>query len=684
MTIKRLAIVNRGEAAIRALTAVAELNHQVDRPKITTIALYTEPDADAWFVRRADEAIRLGAASYTDPSGHHKATYLDEDLVVAAMLRAGADAAWVGWGLLSERASFAEACTASGITFVGPESATIRMLGDKMAAKRLAERAGAPVIPWSRGPVTDVDSAIEWADRLGYPVMLKAAVGGGGRGIRMVTGEAGMAAAFASARTEAELAFGDPAVFCEKAIPAARHIEVQIIADSWGTTWAAGCRDCSVQRHNQKVIEESAIHGDRKGICDAAIRIAREAGYRGAGTVEFLSDPDSGQFWFMEVNPRLQVEHPVTEATSGVDLVKLQLQIADGGRLPDREPVHRGHAIEARLCAEDPEQGFRPAPGRIAVCRLPTGPGIRVDSGVVEGDQVPAEFDSMIAKVVAWGDDRLEALGRLRQALSATVVLIEGGVTNRTFLLGLLRQPELTAGPVHNRWLDRLVAENGHLSRPDPLAVAAAAIESYDSGHAQDVATYHESALRGRPRLPRRTGCQVSLCYRDDRYRVSVFRTGPDTYLVDGGEGPAELRVTDRYGQHRRVTCGERVHRITAASAAASFTIDIDDEASHRVYLNEDDVIRARFPAFVIAVITAAGDQVAAGDPVIVLESMKMETTITAPVDGTVTGLKVSAGTRVAPGDPMLAIRGTPAPPDRMSSSPGCRPRIRLMTCTPR
>jgi acetyl/propionyl-CoA carboxylase alpha subunit len=276
-----------------------------------------------------------------------------------------------------------------------------------VAAKRLAERAGVPVIPSSGGPVADAASAADWATRLGYPVMLKASAGGGGRGIRMVTEAAGMPTALAAARAEGELGFGDPTVFCEKLIPLARHIEVQILADAWGTTWAVGCRDCSVQRHNQKLIEESAAEGaDERAIRAAAIRIARAAGYRSAGTVEFLSDPDTGQFWFLEVNPRLQVEHTVTEATSGVDLVKLQLRIADGERLADEPPVPRGHAIEARLCAEDPEQGFAPAPGRVAVWRPSAGPGIRFDSGIAEGDRIPAEFDSMIAKVVAWGHDR--------------------------------------------------------------------------------------------------------------------------------------------------------------------------------------------------------------------------------------------------------------------------------------
>ena len=304
--------------------------------------------------------------------------------------------------------------------------------------------------------------------------------------------------------------------------------------------------------------------------------------------------------------------------------------------------------------------------------RPPTGPGIRVDSGVTEGDRVPAEFDSMIAKVVAWGDDREEALCRLRRALTATVVVIEGGATNRTFLLGLLRQPELTAGPVHNRWLDGLVAADSHLPRWDPLAVALAAIESYDRGHAEDVAAYHEPALRGRPRLSRGAGRQVSLSYRENRYRVSVFRTGPDTYLVDGGREVAELRVTHRDGPQRQVSCGGRVHRCTVAPGTTSFTIDIDDEASHRVYVDDDDdVIRARFPAFVIAVLAAEGDQVAAGDAVILLESMKMETAVTAAVSGTVTGLHVRVGTQVVLGDPMVTICGTSAPSGPVSALTG-------------
>ncbi|HYU03512.1 MAG TPA: biotin carboxylase N-terminal domain-containing protein, partial [Jatrophihabitantaceae bacterium] len=404
MQIRRLAILNRGEPAMRALGAVGELNRDGSGPPITAIVVYTDADAQAWFVRLADEAICLGPATFVDPAdGARKSAYLDEERVVAALLAADVDAVWVGWGFVAERASFAQRCEEAGIVFVGPDSATIRMLGDKVAAKRLAEKVGVPVVPWSGDIVRTAEEAGAHAARLGYPVMLKAAAGGGGRGIRLVREPAGLADALAAAQAEAGLAFGDPDMFLERYVSSARHVEVQIVADGQGGTWAVGVRDCSVQRRNQKVIEESGStvldDAGEQAIRAAAVRIAEAAGYRNAGTVEFLVDPDTSHFQFMEVNTRLQVEHPVTEETSGLDLVKLQLHIAHGGRLEGTCPPSIGHAVEARLCAEDPEQGFAPAPGRIVLWRPPSGPSIRVDAGVTEGDEVAPEFDSLIAKV---------------------------------------------------------------------------------------------------------------------------------------------------------------------------------------------------------------------------------------------------------------------------------------------
>ncbi|MGZ4613080.1 MAG: acetyl/propionyl/methylcrotonyl-CoA carboxylase subunit alpha, partial [Kineosporiaceae bacterium] len=663
--IQRLGIVNRGEPAMRLLTAVAELNgangDDASGRRITTVALYTEPDAEAWFVQEADEAVALGPATYLDPSdGHRKSRYLDEAAVVAALETAHCDAVWVGWGFVSERASFAARCEQAGIVFVGPDSATIRSLGDKVTAKRLAEAADVPVVPWGGAPVDDPDAAADQARRLGYPVVLKASAGGGGRGIRVVRSPDQIAGALASARAEAELAFGDPAVFLEQYVESARHVEVQIIADDYGTIWAAGVRDCSIQRRHQKVIEESAstaLDADAAAaIKAAAVRLAAAVGYRNAGTVEFLVDPDSRRFMFMEVNTRLQVEHPVTEATTGLDLVKLQLLVAGGGKLePDPPPVN-GHAVEARLCAEDPEQGFVPSPGRIAMLRLPTGTGVRVDSGVRQGDSISAEFDSMIAKIVAWGRNRDEALARLRRALAQSLVVVDGGATNRSFLLTLLDRPELLSGDVDNRWLDRLTSAGEHVPPPHPVALLAAAVEAYAADHATAEAEFHAGARRGRPETPERVGATVRLRYAGVTYDLAVYRTAPDSYRIWSGRVHAELSVDVLNAYERRVTCAGRLHRVVAVAQGPLFRIVVDG-STHRVVRDDGGVVRAGWPAFVVAILVRPGDTVAEGDPVAVLESMKMESTVTAPYPGEVAGIDVVPNAQVSTGAPLLRIR---------------------------
>ena len=674
--IRRLGIVNRGEAAMRVLTAVAELNRShpanggVSAPRITTVALYTDPEADAWFVQEADEAVCLGSATYLDPQdGHRKSRYLDEGSVVQALTGAGCDAVWVGWGFVAERASFAQACEEAGITFVGPDSTTIRMLGDKVSAKRLAEKADVPVVPWSGGPVDDVAQAVEEAKRLGFPVVLKATAGGGGRGIRVVREPVDLAGAFTSARSEAELAFGDPAVFLEAFVPTARHVEVQVIADHYGTVWPVGVRDCSVQRRNQKVIEESASTAlgpaAETEIKDAAVRLAAAAGYRNAGTVEFLLDPGTHQFLFMEVNTRLQVEHPVTEATTGLDLVKLQLHVAAGGRLVGSPPPVRGHAVEARLCAEDPEQGFAPAPGRLARLRLPTGPGIRVDSGVREGDLISAEFDSLIAKIIAWGAHRDEALSRLRRALAQSTVVVEGATTNRSFLLTLLDRPEVRDGHFDNRWLDRLTADDGHAPTPDPVALLVAAVEAYDADHAAVQAAFHVGATRGRPEMPDQVGTKVQLRYRGAGYHLDVFRTSPGTYRVQSGTQVADLAVDRLSDYERRVACGGRSYRVVVVAQSASFRVEVDG-AAHQVVRDDGGVVRAGWPAFVVSVPVQPGDEVIEGSPIAVLESMKMESTVVAPFAGQVAAVEVVANAQVDAGAPLVRIRaaGTVVAPD--------------------
>ena len=433
---KRIAIVNRGEAAMRLIHAVREFNREHDLD-LKTIALYTEPERHAMFVREASEAISLGAASFVDPrDGQRKNAYLNYDALERALIESNADAVWVGWGFVAEHAGFADLCEAKlGLVFIGPDGDCMRRLGDKITSKEIAEKSGVPVAPWSGGPVNDLEQARAAAQRIGFPLMVKATAGGGGRGIRAARKPGELDDAFERASSESLKSFGNGTVFMERMVEGARHIEVQVIADGQGNAWSVGVRDCSVQRRNQKLIEESSSpvlsEEQETFLKEAAARLCIEADYRNAGTVEFLYDPRTDTFAFMEVNARLQVEHPITEESTDIDLVKMQLHVARGGRLEGDPPPVRGNAIEIRLNAEDPEKDFAPAPGRIELLRLPTGAGIRVDTGVELGDSIPAEFDSMIAKIIAHGRNRNEALSRLRRALSELAVVIKGGTTNR-------------------------------------------------------------------------------------------------------------------------------------------------------------------------------------------------------------------------------------------------------------
>ncbi len=438
---QRVAIVNRGEAAMRFIHAVREFNRERGT-SLRTIALYTEPDRNAMFVREADEAVCLGAAQTIDPSSNQpKSSYVDYKVLERAMRAARADAVWVGWGFVAEHAEFADLCREMGIVFIGPDGDVMRRLGDKISSKRLAEEERISIARWSGGPVETLDDAFRHAENLGYPLLIKATAGGGGHGIRRVNSASQLPKAFDGARAEAHKAFGDPTVFMEELIQGARHVEVQIIADHEGTTWAVGVRDCTIQRRHQKILEEApspALSSEQdQALRDAAVRLSKAAGYHNAGTVEFLYEADSRRLLFMEMNTRLQVEHPVTECTTGLDLVKLQIHIARGGRLQGEAPRTTGHAIEVRLNAEDPDNGFAPAAGAIERFRILTGPGVRVDTGVAEGDAVPADFDSMIAKIIAYGQNRKEALSRLQRALRGSVVVVKGGVEQQIVSLGV-------------------------------------------------------------------------------------------------------------------------------------------------------------------------------------------------------------------------------------------------------
>ncbi|MCF8132981.1 MAG: acetyl-CoA carboxylase biotin carboxylase subunit [Synechococcus sp. Tobar2m-G35] len=444
MAIGKLLIANRGEIALRILRTCRELG-------IATVAVHSTVDRTALHVQLADEAVCVGDS----PSSR---SYLNIPNIIAAATSRGADAIHPGYGFLAENDRFAEICNAHGLTFVGPSPEAIRAMGDKSTAKATMQRVGVPTIPGSEGLLEDAAEASRLAASMGYPVMIKATAGGGGRGMRLVHRPDDLEGLFKAAQGEAEAAFGNPGLYMEKFIDRPRHVEVQILADRFGTVVHLGERDCSIQRRHQKLLEEApcpVLDADtRRRMGDAAVAAARSIGYEGAGTVEFLLD-SSGAFYFMEMNTRIQVEHPVTEVVTGIDLIAEQLRIAAGEPLTLRqeEIVLRGHAIECRINAEDPRHGFRPSPGTISGWLPPGGPGVRFDSHVYTGYEIPPFYDSLIGKLIVWAEDRPAALRRLRRALSECAVI--GVPTTIEFHLALLDRPEFQRAEVHTKFVEQ-------------------------------------------------------------------------------------------------------------------------------------------------------------------------------------------------------------------------------------
>ncbi len=635
-------------------------------------------------MREADIAYELGAASARP--------YLDLAVLERALVETGADAAWVGWGFVAEDPAFAELCDRIGVAFVGPSADAMRKLGDKIGAKLIAEEVGVPVAPWSRGAVEDLDAAIRSAGEVGYPLMLKATAGGGGRGIRVITNEAELVDAYQRTSLEAERAFGSGVVFLERLVTGARHVEVQVIADGQGTAWALGVRDCSVQRRNQKVIEESASPvlspEQTQELKASAERLAIAVGYCGAATVEFLYHPGDRLFAFLEVNTRLQVEHPITEITTGVDLVKAQLHVAAGGKLDGSKPTEFGHAIEARLNAEDPDRDFAPSPGRIARLNLPTGPGIRVDTGVSEGDTIPADFDSMIAKIIAYGRDRDEALGRLRRAMAETTVVIEGGATNKSFVLDLLDQPEVIDASADTGWIDRVRGEGRLVShRHSAVALAAAAIEAYEEEERVELQRLLSTAFGGRPQVQHESGRPLELMLRGAGYRVKVARVGAHRFRVGidaAGEAHTADVEVDRFDRHTgQITVNGTRFRLITGTHGPVHLVEVDG-VTHRVSRSEGGVVRSPARALVVAVPVTVGAEVEAGAPLVVLESMKMETVLRAPFRARLKECSVSVGNQVETGAALLRLEPLGDDDDeaagRRPSSPStstCPPAVR-------
>jgi acetyl/propionyl-CoA carboxylase alpha subunit/acetyl-CoA carboxylase carboxyltransferase component len=647
-----IGIVNRGEAALRCIRTVKSMRAR-DGIDLRCLALYTDVDRNAPFVRQADAALRLSPPGATAVSA-----YLDHDGLLDALRRGGADAVWPGWGFVAEDAAFADRVARAGLVFLGPSGAVMRSLGDKIGAKRVAEQAGVPVLPWSGGEIANVEAAREHAARVGYPVVLKASAGGGGRGIRVVEREEDLAAAFASASAEARSAFGDDRLFLEERLRRGRHIEVQIAADQHGTAWALGCRDCSVQRRHQKIIEEAPPPGldarVQRELMDSAVRLVQRVGYVGVGTVEYLVS--DGKAAFLEVNPRLQVEHGLTEELTGTDLVELQIRIGRGEELAAQPPESHGCAIEARVCAEDPEADFLPAPGRIARFDPALGPGVRIDTGVAAGCDVPPDFDSLIAKVIGIGATREAARARLSAALSDFELVVEGGASNKGYLQALIEHERFRRAEVDTEWLDREPALRTSSQAYAVPALCAAAVLAYQRhrDQARRKLLLDPSHL-GPTSVPASTGQRVDLSHRGESYRLHVYAVGAWRYRVqlDGLVVPVELR-SDGPNRGTLVTGGKTL-RLLHDGNDQGLRVEVDGHP-YRFSTGAAGQVRAGTPAMVVALAVARGDRVAAGAPLGRLEAMKMEIAFDAPISGVVKEVFVHAGQQVSAGELLIAI----------------------------
>jgi propionyl-CoA carboxylase alpha chain len=647
---RSLLVANRGEIARRVFRTAREMG-------ISTVAVFSDADAELPFVREADVAVRLPG---NDPAD----TYLRGDLVVEAAQRAGADAVHPGYGFLSENPAFAQQVLDGGLTWVGPPPAAIASMGSKLEAKRLMRAAGVPTLPWSE----DDSGAAE----VGYPLLVKASAGGGGRGMRIVRAPDDLATALESARREAAGAFGDATVFLERYVDAARHIEVQVMADHHGNLVSLFERECSIQRRHQKIVEEAPSPAVdpalRAQLGEAAVAAARAVGYLGAGTVEFVLTPD-GSFWFLEMNTRLQVEHPVTEAVTGLDLVRLQLTVAQGLPLPPEAltPAMTGHAIEVRLYAEDAEHGFLPSTGALREFVVPTedAAGLRLDSGVETGSVVSRHYDPMLAKVVAHAPTRAEAAARLASALRRS--RIQGVTTNRDLLTRILDEPEFLDGSADTSYLDRhdVAAMAGSLldqaGRRAHAVAAAMAVQAAHRREARVVAGL-PSGWRNNPSQPQRVQladgtASVGVDYRFDRsgrIAVSVDGEAVDAELHrSGNAGTVTLSID---GVRRSYRAGVTAGVVDVSSALGSSSYHLVDrlpDASESVTAGS---LVAPMPGAVVRVLVEVGDSVVAGQPLVVLEAMKMEHTVSTSAAGSVVELNVAAGQQVDAGRVLAVV----------------------------
>lgn len=664
-TITSVLVANRGEIARRVFATCR-------RTGVGTVAVYSDPDARSPHVAEADAAVRLPGATPRD-------TYLRADALVAAARTAGADAVHPGYGFLSENADFALAVEAAGLTWIGPPAKAIALMGSKVESKRIMAEAGVPVLAeLDPDSVTDAD----------LPVLVKASAGGGGRGMRVVRELSALPREIEAARREAQSAFGDPTVFCERYLERGRHIEVQVMADRHGTVWAIGERECSIQRRHQKVVEEAPsplverIDGHppvaslaptmRARLFEAARLAANAIGYEGAGTVEFLAD-ERGDFFFLEMNTRLQVEHPVTECTTGLDLVELQLQVASGARLPAEPPAIRGHSIEVRLYAEDPAHGWRPQSGTIAHIEIPGATvefdllertGVRLDSGVENGSVVSVFYDPMLAKVISYAPTRAQAAQVLASALAR--MRLHGPRTNRELLVNVLRHPAFLAGDTDTAFFDThgldVLARPLADERTESLsALAAALADAAANRAAAPVAGGLPSGWRNlpsQPQIKRYTGIHGEHDVRYLRTRSGLQADGfEDVSLVSS---TPECVVLDIAGLQRRFDIARYGDTVYVDSPLGPVTLTIVPRFVDPSSVVAEGSLLAPMPGAVIRLGAAEGDQVKAGQPILWLEAMKMEHTVRAPASGVLTELPVVVGQQVDVGS-VLAVVEAPA-----------------------
>ena len=658
--ISKILIANRGEIACRVIRTARRMG-------IATVAVFSDADRDALHVKMADEAVRIGPAPAAE-------SYLDIAAIIEAAQVTGADAIHPGYGFLSENPDFVEAVERAGLIFIGPSAEAIRAMGLKDAAKRLMEKAKVPVVPGYHGDAQELVVLSGKANEIGFPVLIKARAGGGGKGMRRVDDQADFPAALSSAKREAKASFGDERVLVEKFVASPRHIEIQVFGDSHGNVVHLFERDCSAQRRHQKVIEEAPApgmtHEMRAAMGEAAVKAAQAIKYRGAGTVEFIVDASDGlrpdRFWFMEMNTRLQVEHPVTEAITGLDLVEWQIRVARGEKLPksQQDLSISGHAVEARIYAEDAAKGFLPAVGTIG--HLQFAEDMRVDTGVAAGDTITPFYDPMIAKAIVHAPTRTEALAQLAGGLSRTE--IAGTVTNIGFLVRLLEQADFASANLDTGMIDRHVEDLVTIIKTpdDVIAFMAVAV----SGMAERDESSNDPAVLIGPwenwGQPRR---EVRLVHEGETDTYTVTRTGDSDWRVSGGALDERVTLSALMRQGDGLSWTAFVHgrrkAVRIARLADSITV-FEEGAAHACMLPRleragdaaagGDTVSAPMPGVVKEVMASAGQAVKAGETLIVMEAMKMEMTLSAPRDGTVGEVMVDAGQQVSDGAVLIAL----------------------------